>query len=164
MKVIEFIEVLNLNKGKALKFLYKQNAFVAANYHLTEIKNVLFETTDCGGKRNTWEETHFQLWENPEEAGKVDFMTTDKILSIVTKVDGINPLKKSTELKMEYGNEGFNTGVMPVQDIEIYQDEVIVKLFEEAARCKANDVCGILDAEVVEEKKEACCTTDACCS
>lgn len=161
MKVVEFIEVLNVNKGKALKFLYKKNAYVEANYHLTEVKNVLFDTTDCGGKRNTWEETHFQLWENPEEVGKLDFMTTDKILSILDKVDGINPIKGSTELKFEYGNAGLNTGIMPVEDIEVLQHEVIVKLFEEAARCKANDVCGILQEE---EKKEACCTTDACCS
>jgi len=161
MKVVKFIEVLNVNKGKALKFLYKQNAYVEPNYHLTEVKNVLFDTTDCGGKRNTWEETHFQLWENPEEAGKLDFMTTDKILSILDKVDGLNPIKGLTELKFEYGNAEFNTGVMPVEDIEVLQHEVIVKLFEEAARCKANDVCGIAQEE---EKKEACCTTDACCS
>jgi hypothetical protein len=50
---------------------------------------------------------------------------------------------------------------MPVEDIEIHQHEVIVRLFEEEARCKANDVCGIVQEE---EKKEACCTTDACCS
>jgi hypothetical protein len=124
------------------------------------VKNVVFDTTDCGGKRNTWEETQFQLWENPEEAGKIDYMTTDKILSILDKVDSINPLKKSTALKIEYGNEGFNTGVMPVEDIEIHQKEVIVKLFEEVARCKASDACGIPE----EEKKEACCAEDICCS
>lgn len=162
MKVTEFIEVLHVNKGKALKFLYRQGAFVAPNYHLTEVKNVVFDTTDCGGKRNTWEETQFQLWENPKEAGKVDYMTTDKILSILDKVDGINPLMKSTELKIEYGNKGFNTGVMPVEDIEIHQKEVIVKLFEEEARCKANDVCGIVEEEAQAET--ACCTTDTCCS
>ena len=162
MKVVEFIEVLDVNKDKALKFLYEQNEFVAPSYHLTEVKNVLFETTDCGGKRNTWEETHFQLWENPKEANKLNFMTTDKILSILNKVDGINPLKKSTEVKIEYGNKGFNTGIMPVEDIEIYENELIVRLFEEEARCKANDVCGVVEA--VEEKKEECCATDTCCS
>lgn len=162
MKVTTFIEVLKENKAKALKFMYHQDAFVAPGYHLTEVKNVQFDTTDCGGKRNFWEETHLQLWENPKEADKVDYMTTDKILSILIKVDGINPLKESTEVKIEYGNDGFNTGIMPVQGIEISADEVTVKLFEEEARCKANDVCGII--ETVEEKKEECCATDACCS
>lgn len=162
MKVTEFIEVLHVNKGKALKFLYKQGAFVAPNYHLTEVKNVLFDTTDCGGKRDTWEETHFQLWENPKEEGKLDFMTTDKILQILDKVNGLNPIKGSTELKIEYGNEDFNTGVMPVEGLELYENEIIVKLFEEAARCKANDVCGIVEEEAQAEA--ACCTTDTCCS
>ena len=162
MKVTAFIEVLRENRAKALKFMYQQDDFVAPSYHLTEVKNVRFDTTDCGGKRNFWEETHFQLWENPKEADKVDYMTTDKILSILMKVDGINPLNKSTEVKIEYGNDSFNTGIMPVQGIEISHDEVTVILFEEEARCKANDVCGI--PETVEEKKEECCTADACCS
>ena len=51
---------------------------------------------------------------------------------------------------------------MPVQGIEISDDDVTVRLFEEEARCKANDVCGI--TETVEEKKEECCAADACCS
>ncbi len=64
MKVKEFVKVLEQHKGKELLFSYDQDQFVGANYHLTEVKNVQFDTTDCGGKTNFWEETHFQLWES----------------------------------------------------------------------------------------------------
>src|SRR5210317_916559 len=128
MKVAEFIEVLEQNKNKELLFSYAKDKLVGANYHLTEVKNVQFDTTDCGGKTNFWEETHFQLWESPSELGKRSYMTTDKITSIIKRVDGIKPLKKETELKLEYGNESFSTSVMPVRNIEWDETRVFVSL------------------------------------
>ena len=143
MRVREFIEVLKQQKNKELLFSYAQDKLVGANYHLTEVKNVQFDTTDCGGKTNFWEETHFQLWESPSELGKRDYMTTDKILAILNRVNGIKALKFDTEVKLEYGNEDFATSVMPVKDIKIEDNRVLVFLFAEATRCKANDVCGL---------------------
>ena len=64
-------------------------------------------------------------------------------------------------MKIEYGNEGFNTGIMPIDGFEVSDSQVLVKLFEEGARCKANESCGILDTAVKTE--EACCATDGCC-
>ena len=158
MKVNEFIELLEQQNGKELLFEYANDKMVGANYHLTEVKNVQYDTTDCGGKRNFWEETHFQLWENPKEANKKRYMSTDKILAILHRVDSINPMKKSTSVRIEYGNDGFNTAVMPVQGIEILEKAVVVRLFEEKARCKANDACGIpKDAAVAQKEVTACC-------
>lgn len=160
MKVSEFITVLKEQKNKELLFSYAKDKLVGANYHLTEVKNVQFDTTDCGGKTNFWEETHFQLWESPTELGKRDYMTTDKILAILQRVDGIKAIKKDTDLKMEYGNDTFATSVMPVEHIEFDAKRVYVNLFSEATRCKANDVCNI---PLEQEEKEACCTTSNCC-
>lgn len=159
MKVSQFIEILEQQKNKELLFAYAKDQYVGANYHLTEVKNVQFDTTDCGGKTNFWEETHLQLWESPSELGKRDYMTTDKILSILRRVDGIKPLKPKTELKLEYGNESFATSVMPVSDIEFQESRLIVSLYAEITQCKANDVCGFTtvdkDAEstIFEQQK-----------
>ena len=160
MKVSEFIKVLEEQKNKELLFSYAKDKLVGANYHLTEVKNVQFDTTDCGGKTNFWEETHFQLWESPTELGKRDYMTTDKILAILNRVDSIKAIKKDTDLKMEYGNDTFATSVMPVKHIEFDAKRVYVNLFSESTRCKANDVCNI---PLEQEEKEACCTTSNCC-
>ena len=160
MKVNEFINVLNQHQGKELLFSYQPEKLVGANYHLTEVKNVQFDTTDCGGKTNFWEETHFQLWESPEELNKRTYMTTDKILSILKRVDGIKAIKMDTELKLEYGNEEFTTAVMPVGDLQWDEKRLYVELFSEKTRCKAQDECSI--AEKVKEE-EACCTTSNCC-
>lgn len=151
MKVSEFITVLEENKNKELVFAYTKDALVGANYHLTEVKNVQFDTTDCGGRTNFWEETHFQLWENPEELGKRSYMTTNKILSILNRVDTIKPMKSNTEVKFEYGTENFSTSVMPINDIELLDNRVIVSLFSEVTRCKANDICGISEVDTETE-------------
>ncbi len=160
MKLKEFITILEKNYDKELKFEYANNKVAGANYHLTEVKNVQFDTTDCGGKTNFWKETHFQLWESPNEIGKTEFMRTDKILSIIKKVDTIKPLMPQTELKIEYGNDNFSTSVMQIEDIIINEKEVLVKLFAEATRCKANDICGILEEKTVVD---SCCETVGCC-
>lgn len=160
MKVSEFIKFLEQNENKELLFSYAKGKLVGANYHLTEVKNVQFDTTDCGGKTNFWEETHFQLWESPSELGKRTYMTTDKIVSILNRVDGIKPLKKETELKLEYGNDSFSTSVMPVKNIEWDETRVYVYLYAEATRCKADEECCL---EPLEEQKEACCSPADCC-
>ncbi len=151
MKVSEFIKVLEQQQNKELLFSYAQDKLVGANYHLTEVKNVQFDTTDCGGKTNFWQETHFQLWESPSEMGKEDYMTTDKILAIIRRVDAIIPLKLETDLKLEYGNEKFATSVMPVDHIEFQKDRMIVSLHADATRCKANDICGFPTVETDQE-------------
>ena len=97
MKVKEFIGLLDNNRGKEMKVAYLENQYVDTNYHLTEVKNVTFETTDCGGKTNDWTETHMQLWESPEEKGKSNYMTTDNVWT----VSGLFLAKPSLSLNME---------------------------------------------------------------
>jgi hypothetical protein len=92
----EFIQLLTSNPNKELLFEYQPNNFAGANYHLTEIKKVHFDTVDCGGNPNEWHETQMQIWESPNEIGKTNYMTTDKILAIFQKVDSIKLLDYDT--------------------------------------------------------------------
>jgi hypothetical protein len=161
MKTKEFISLLENNLDKELLFEYANDKFVGANYHLTEVKNVLFDTVDCGGRSDSWKETHVQLWESPKEIDKTNFMTVDKILSILKKVDGIKALEIETPVKIEYGNAYFNTSVMDIDDVITQSDKLIVKLFSQATLCKANDNCGISKKD--EVKEEACCDEVSCC-
>ena len=159
MKTNEFLKVLENNLEKELIFEYANKQLVGTNYHLTEVKNVFFDTVDCGGKPNEWHETHLQLWESPIEIGKPNYLKADKVLSILQKVNSIKALLLDTDIKIEYGNEAFSTSVMPIESLEISANYVKMKLFMGQTGCKANDVCGI--PEVKEEN--ACCITSGCC-
>ncbi len=161
MKTKEFISLLENNLDKELLFEYANDKFAGANYHLTEVKNVFFDTVDCGGRSDSWKETHLQLWESPKEMDKTNFMTVDKILSILKKVDGIKALEIETPIKIEYGNSDFHTSVMEIDHFVIQSNRLIVKLYSEATLCKANDECGIAQKDEINE--EACCAEVGCC-
>ena len=164
MKVQEFIDLLKANQGKALLFEYSDAKFAGTNYHLTEVKNVTFETVDCGGNTNAWQETHIQLWESPIELGKKEYISTDKALSIINRVDKIKPLHLKTEAKIEFGNDSFHTAIMSIEDVKIDNDKCIIKLFANKTECKALDTCGQLQESTSEGKKEeVCCSGSGCC-
>lgn len=162
MKVKEFLSVLENNLNKELLFEHTNGKFVGANYHLTEVKNVYFDTVDCGGKPNDWRETHLQLWESPKEIGKTNYMTVDKIVSILNRVNSIKTIDTETSVKIEYGNDEFNTAVMDIDHIELTNNRVIAKLYTEATLCKAN-IGGNDFSSKNEVKEEACCAEVGCC-
>jgi len=161
MKVKEFISILEKNKSRALLFEYAENKFADTNYHLTEVKNVSFETVDCGANTNNWKETHIQIWESPSEVGKEYYLTVDKALAILKRVDGIKPLWLETEAMIEFGNASFHTSVLSIEKITNSSDNLIVKLFTNETGCKAEEECGVLVKETSAE--EACCSGSGCC-
>lgn len=168
MKTKEFISKLNENKNKALLFEYAKSKYAGTNYHLTEIKNVQFNSVDCGGNSNNWKETHLQLWESPSEIGKENYMTVDKIIQIIERVDSINPLWQETAIKVEYGNDEFHTSIMNIDEFEIKNNQLIVKLFSEKTLCKAPSTCGVEEdscneTEEVEVATSSCCEGSSCC-
>ncbi|MEE9348633.1 MAG: DUF6428 family protein [Flavobacteriaceae bacterium] len=154
MTLETFITTLNAHKGKSLLFEYSNNQFAGTNYHLTEVKNATFETVDCGGNINNWQETQLQLWESASEKGKTDYMTVDKVLDILNRVDTINPLWKEKEVKVEFGNENFHTSIMNIASFKINDTQLIASLFSEKTGCKAPTEC------VIENAKE---TVSSCC-
>ena len=157
MTTEQFIKLLENHVNKELLFEYLPNQFAGANYHLTEIKKVHFDTVDCGGNPNEWHETQMQIWESPNELDKTDYMTTDKILAIIQKVDSIKLLDYDTELKIEYGNDTFHTSVMKIKGFTEKNDQLIIQLFEEKTLCKA-------PSELPENKNESsCCSTSSGC-
>ena len=158
MTTEQFIDLLKQNSDKALLFEYATNQFAGTNYHLTEIKKVHFDTVDCGGNPNEWHETQIQIWESPNQIGKLDYMTTNKILSIFNKVDSIKLLNFETELKVEYGNATFHTSVLKIKNHIVKNNQLIIQLFEEKTLCKA-------PSELTENNQtSACCTpTSGCC-
>ncbi len=157
MKTNELYQVLKRNGMKPLLFEYATNVLVGTNYHLTEIKNVAIESVDCGAVSHTWKETVMQLWENPLELGKTSYMTCEKILSIIEKVNATRAMDFETELKVEYGNKVFHTTQLTVKRIIETEQYVLVKLATEKTKCKAPELCG------APEEENTCAPNSGCC-
>jgi hypothetical protein len=96
MKTHEFIKAVRNLADKELIFANADGQAIHAGYHLTEIKVASFETVDCGGKTNRWNETILQLWV-PEDAEDT-YMKSDKFLRIYDKVRRLVPVDEEAEI------------------------------------------------------------------
>ena len=110
---------------------------IHSGYHLTELKAASFETVDCGGQKNQWNETIVQLWV-PDE-GDDDFMTAQKFLSIYDKVSGMVALDDEAELRFEYGDENFAPSNYHVERVTNDKRAIRVQLRPPQTTCKARD-------------------------
>ncbi len=161
MKTDEFLLLLEENQTKSLHFEYKAGQFVAPNYHITEVKNITIDSVDCGAGTDFWKETIIQLWESPQEKDTREYMSAEKALEILKKVDSIKPMERNTEVKIEYSNADFHTAQLFVNDFEIQNDQLILSLNVEKTDCKAKDTCGVPVA--VNTKEEVYCNPESGC-
>ena len=148
MKTHEFIKALRNSVDKELIFANADGQSIHAGYHLTEIKAASFETVDCGGKTNRWNETILQLWV-PEDAEDT-YMKSDKFLSIYDKVRRLVPVDEEAEIRIEYGDENFFPTPYHISDWR--EDKAAIRFFLKppATTCKARD-------RALSGKTESCC-------
>jgi len=164
MKTQELFNLLDQHQDKVLQFEYAQNQFVGANYHITEVKHITIESVDCGSQSDQWNETIVQLWESPAEIHKTKHMTVLKALGILKKVGQMKAYDLDSEIKFEYSNSSFHTAQLFVNDFEIQNNNLIIKLAIEKTDCKAKELCGVPE-NVSEEptNEEPCCSPSGNC-
>jgi len=137
MKTNEFISELSAAPNHRLLFVDADGHTVPSGYHLTELKAASFDTVDCGGQTNQWQETIVQLW--VPSAAHDDYMTCAKFLKIFDKVCGMIPLKFDAEIRVEYGDENFFQSTYHVRSITRDQNMTRVLLAPLHTTCKARD-------------------------
>ncbi|RCH53703.1 hypothetical protein DJ568_15805 [Mucilaginibacter hurinus] len=156
----EFKNVLLSHIRLNVQFEYAAGKYVAPYYHITEIKQALITSVDCGGNINSWTEIIIQLWE-PANGADGPAMPADKILSIIQMVEKNLPLNPLAIVKIEYGNSGFDIRQMYPARIMPAGDELVVQLSPDITQCKAvnpGNSCGTKIEQTV------CCTpASACC-
>ena len=155
MTTQEFTTALRKAPDHRLIFENEAGEAVRAGYHLTEIKATHFDTVDCGGQTNQWDETIVQLWVPAEADG--ESMTAGKFLRIFDKVTAMVPLQLGAEIRVEYGDENFFPSLYHVEAVKSGPGETRVLLKPPATTCKARDR--------QLKKAGACCqpAAAACC-
>ena len=149
MRTKEFIDALRAVPDKHLIFVNSEGDTIHAGYHLTEIKAASYETVDCGGQTNRWNETILQLWV-PEEA-EDDYMTAGKFVRIFDSVRAKIPLNEDVDLRIEYGDDNFFPSVYNVSSAEVDEDSLRILLEPPGTSCKARD------RRAAGEKVGMCC-------
>ena len=157
LKWSDFKSQLQQNPTLDLQFQYAAGKWVAASYHITEIKLAPITSVDCGGVMNKWTEVIVQLWE-PDEKQQERAMKVHKALSIVDLVEKMLTLDPDGAVKIEFGNSQFDTRQMYPSTITADGDNLIVDLSPDFVQCKAinrGGSCG------TDEKGEECCAPAA---
>ncbi len=134
----DFIAQLRRASDKRLVFVNAEGDTIHSGYHLTEIKAAKFDTVDCGGEKNRWNETIIQLWVPADEASR-EFMTAGKFLSIYEKVSRMIDVDPEAEVRFEYGDENFFPSNYHVESISEIPDALHVELRPPQTTCKARD-------------------------
>jgi len=164
MKTQEFLTLLSEHQDKSLLFEYVPGQIVPANYHITEVKHVTIDSVDCGARTDAWKETIVQLWESPSEIGKTEFMSSYKALGILKKVGMMKAYELDAEVKFEYSNSLFHTAQLFVNDFDIKNNNLIMKLAIAKTDCKAKEECGVPEAVVAgSASDESCCSPESGC-
>ena len=149
----EFMELLNSNQGKELIFEYEKGKVIPTAYHITEVKNVHYESVDCGGFAHEEHQTVVQLWVSDKEK-KERHMETQKALKIMNLVDGVKPLAQDTEIYFEYGRGDLRTSNYSVENAVIEEDKVTLKMYVEPTACKPRN---IENGEGLKQVVQTCC-------
>ena len=156
MTTQEFIDALRQTPDDQLIFENAAGDRVHSGYHLTEIKAAHFDTVDCGGETNRWNETIVQLWV-PAAANEDDeYMSAGKFLRIFDKVTAMIPLDLNAEARVEYGDENFFPSLYHVESVTSADGATRVLLAPPTTTCKGRD------RRLAEAEAGACCET-ACC-
>ena len=144
MLVKEFIQTLERHPDLPLLFEYGHGQTVKGGYHVTEIKNAVFETIDCGNSLHTWKEVILQIWEpdglQPDQAR----MSTGKFLKIWGIVDSRIPLNQDAEIRIEYGDTQLLTSVYHVDSLNVTADGISVQMTPPRTLCKPRELLGTL--------------------
>lgn len=144
-----------LRRAKAdqqVVFQLDQKVLVETGYHVTEVKAVTYNTMDCGGVADQWEETVIQLW-NPGDEPEREYMTVKKFLSIYDRVAGHVPVSDGAELRFEYGDMHRAAASYYVERLEPRETLILVHLRAPTVTCKARD----------REKGSATAAQSGCC-
>jgi hypothetical protein len=156
----EFISALRAARDNQLIFVSRDGDTVHSGYHLTELKAASFETVDCAGQTNRWQETIVQLWvpANPDD----DYMTAAKFLKIFDKVRGMISLDVNTAIRVEYGDEIVFPSTYHIRSVT--SDHATTRALIEAPRttCKARDR-RMTTAKSSSISDSCCLTRQSCC-
>jgi Family of unknown function (DUF6428) len=134
----DFIAQLRHASEKPLLFVNAEGDTIHAGYHLTEIKAARFDTVDCGGKKNRWNETIMQLWVPHNETTET-FMSAGKFLSIYEKVSSMIGVDPAAEVRFEYGDDNFFSSNYHIDSVTEAIDALRVELRPPQTTCKARD-------------------------
>lgn len=135
MNTQKFIEQLESNPELKTSFYFMDKQLVPDHYHITEIKNIISESVDCGKTKHIEKLTVVQLWATNEDIGKHQ-LYNNKIGTIFQGIDNALGLNKEAEILFEYGDAQNRTASYKIENIVVEDNALVVTLYVPKTECK----------------------------
>lgn len=133
MKTSELLNTINETEN-SLEFMLPSGETIKGDLHITEIKNVTVDSTDCGGFKHSFQETVIQLWLN-ESSKKDAKWTTSKASKIFEIVGNQRDFLVDAEAFFEFGDSNHLTSKYSITP-ERHDDGLILHLGAIYPQCK----------------------------
>ncbi|RNC79343.1 MAG: hypothetical protein ED557_14765 [Balneola sp.] len=134
MKLPDLIKTLEENPNQEIIFRLNDGRELGGDLHITEVKNAIIESVDCGSNAHQFKETIIQLWIN-EDSDIVAKWSAGKALRILKKTIRTDYKGSNSEVYFEFGDS-----ITPVSKysftIAVNPDRIIFDMFVEATACK----------------------------
>ncbi len=143
MKTSELLNSIN-EINRALIFKFPDGELIEGDLHITEVKNVHVDSTDCGGFKHSFQETIIQLWLD-EESTKTENWTTDKATKILNIVGKQRDYLLDSEVFIEFGDSKHITSKYAIEIVE-NDNTMTIQLANVYPQCKQRTLM-----------KNACC-------
>lgn len=134
MKLTDFLTTLENNPDQEITFRLADGRELGGDLHITEVKNAIVESVDCGSNAHQFKETIIQLWIN-EESDIIATWNASKALGILKKTIRSNNGNNDSEVYFEFG-DSITTVSKHAFTIKEESDRIVFELFVEATACK----------------------------
>ena len=159
MKLCELKSLLAEHSGRFFRIQLPDGAAVPLSFHVTEVGRVQKTFLDCGGTLRESLTCQLQVWVGEDYDHRIE---TGKMAAILRKAAAFLP-DESIPVEVEYEERVISQ--YTIEDHELTDDAVILKLAHKHTECLAPELCGLpsIDRLPALGGKNPCCGPAGCC-
>ena len=160
MTLLDLKTLLSSHSDKFFRLVLPGGEAVPLSFHITEVGRVHKTFLDCGGKLRESTTCQLQVWVGPDYDHRIE---TGKMAAILRKAQAYLP-DESMPVEIEY--EDVVISQYTIDETELTDEAVILKLSHKHTDCLAPELCGLppLPGRAKAATSSAtCCGPKGCC-
>ena len=159
MKLSELKSLLDEHSDRFFRIQLPDGSPVPLSFHVTEVGRVQKTFLDCGGTLRETLACQLQIWVGQDYNHRIE---TGKMAAILRKAAAYIP-DESIPVEVEYEERVISQ--YTIEDHDLTDDAVVLKLAHKHTECLAPELCGLpsFDRLPAIGGKNPCCGPAGCC-
>lgn len=157
MKLSRLKSLLSEHAERFFRLSLPDGSAVPASFHVTEVGRIQKVFLDCGGKLRESVTCQLQVWVGEDFDHGIE---TAKMASILNKAKDYLP-DENIPVEIEYEDRVISQ--YTIEDHEVTNEAVVLKLAHKHTECLAPELCGLPPLPGSRRKAESCCGPNGGC-